>query len=68
MDDKELDPKSSKGQLLSLLGKMALEADKIKAEIQVLDKNPELAEKIERVCRSCIACGGCIYNSGSVVD
>lgn len=63
MDNKELEPKSAKGQLLSLLGKMALEADKIKAEIKELDNNPDLSGKIQRICSSCIACGGCIYSA-----
>lgn len=63
MDKKEVDPKSAKGQLLSLLGKMALEADKIKAEIKEMDKNPELSGKIQKMCSSCIACGGCIYSA-----
>lgn len=62
MDSKELDPMSAKGQLMLLLGKMALEAEKIKDELKEMDKHPELAEKVQRMCSGCIACGGCIYN------
>ena len=63
MASKELEPTSAKGQLLALLGKMAVEADKIKVEINEMDKNPKLSEKIQKMCSSCVACGGCIYHA-----
>ncbi len=62
-EQEKVDPTSAKGQLLTLLGKMSCEADKVKAQLQKLDKNPELAEELTRMCSSCIACGGCIYNA-----
>jgi hypothetical protein len=64
MDNKELDPESAKEQLLSLLGKMVFEADKIKVMISELDKNPEFAKKIpNHVFRVCASGVGCICNA-----
>jgi hypothetical protein len=49
-------------QLLALLGKMAHEAEKVKAQLNSLRDRPSLGNDIEKICSGCIACGGCIYN------
>lgn len=61
-EHENLDSTSAKGQLLTLIGKMSYEAEKVKAQLQELDENPNLADELTRVCSSCIACGGCIAN------
>lgn len=54
--------KPPKEQLLELLGKMSFEAEKVKAQIGALEKDKALSEEIQRICSSCVACGGCIAN------